>query len=115
MILPPLIKMPCRVARPKPTITAVGVAKPMAQGQAITKTAMAFNMACGAGKLKAKNPKTKVKMATAKTAGTKTALILSANRCILGWSFWAFRTNSIILDNAVCPPTRGFNPDTARF
>ena len=36
-ISPPLIKIPNDAATPVPTMTAVGVAKPRAQGQAITK------------------------------------------------------------------------------
>ena len=34
---PPLIRMPYDAAMPVPTITAVGVARPKAQGQAMTK------------------------------------------------------------------------------
>ena len=40
-VLPPLIRIPLFTARPKPTITAVGVAKPIAQGHEITSTAIA--------------------------------------------------------------------------
>ena len=39
-VFPPFISNPFFVAKPTPTITAVGVAKPIAQGQEITKTAM---------------------------------------------------------------------------
>ena len=35
---------PLRAPRPKPTAIAAGVAKPIAQGQEMTKTAMARNM-----------------------------------------------------------------------
>ena len=38
-VSPPLIRMPKRAARPVATIITVGVAKPRAQGQAITMTA----------------------------------------------------------------------------
>ena len=38
---PPLINIPLRAPIPVPTITAVGVAKPRAQGQAINRTARA--------------------------------------------------------------------------
>src|SRR5262245_61015632 len=41
MASPPLIRMPRRAPRPVATITAVGVARPRAQGQATTRTAMA--------------------------------------------------------------------------
>ena len=36
---PPLIRIPCAAPTPPPTITAVGVARPRAHGQAITSTA----------------------------------------------------------------------------
>lgn len=35
-----LMRMPCEAATPVPTMTAVGVARPRAQGQAMTSTAM---------------------------------------------------------------------------
>ena len=38
---PPLIKMPLVAPTPVPTMTAVGVARPSAQGQAMRRTAMA--------------------------------------------------------------------------
>ena len=44
MVEPALISMPFFAALPTPTITAVGVAKPIAQGQEITKTAIALSM-----------------------------------------------------------------------
>ena len=44
MVDPPLISIPFFAALPTPTITAVGVAKPIAQGQEITKTAIALSM-----------------------------------------------------------------------
>ena len=40
-LAPPLIKIPFSAPIPVPTIIAVGVAKPSAQGQATTKTAIA--------------------------------------------------------------------------
>ena len=41
MATPSRIKIPFSAPSPVPTIKAVGVASPRAQGQAITKTAMA--------------------------------------------------------------------------
>ena len=41
-----LIKMPARAAAPEPVMIAVGVAKPKAQGQAMTNTATALMSAC---------------------------------------------------------------------
>ena len=38
----PLMRMPSRAATPVATMTAVGVASPKAQGQAMTSTSMAF-------------------------------------------------------------------------
>lgn len=38
--LPPLMRMPFRAATPVPTMTAVGVAKPREQGQAMHSTVM---------------------------------------------------------------------------
>ena len=37
---PPFMRIPLRAPTPVPTITAVGVARPRAQGQAITSTEM---------------------------------------------------------------------------
>ena len=42
---PDLYKIPFCAPLPDPTITAVGVAKPIAQGQAINNTATAFSIA----------------------------------------------------------------------
>ena len=42
---PPFNKIPFLAALPIPTITAVGVAKPIAQGQEITNTAIALKKA----------------------------------------------------------------------
>ena len=42
---PPLIKIPCSAPFPVPTIIAVGVAKPKAHGQAMTKTEMKIDNA----------------------------------------------------------------------
>ena len=46
---PPLIRMPRWAPRPVPTMMAVGVAKPSAQGQAIISTATKFTSANGNG------------------------------------------------------------------
>ena len=76
----PFTNMPFFASLPTPTITAVGVANPIAQGQDMTRTAIAFSMAnCGAI-WKKKIEKMKVKTLIAKTTGTKIPLIRSANR-----------------------------------
>ena len=90
---PDLNKMPSSEARPVPVMTAVGVAKPIAQGQAITRTATVLISArasrvgssapcimifCGAGGC-TKNQTKKVIRAIPITIGTNTVEILSAN------------------------------------
>ena len=65
-----------------PTIRAVGVAKPMAQGQAMTNTATAERMACGRAALPPiSHHIKKVMRAMAATAGTKIRAALSTMRC----------------------------------
>ena len=74
MTSPPAINRPFNDALPVATTTAVGVASPKAQGQAITSTAIIFEIDIphrGSGPNK--NQITKVKNAT----GVKAALILS--------------------------------------
>ena len=44
IVSPPLINIPFLAALPIPTITAVGVANPIAQGHDITNTAIALNI-----------------------------------------------------------------------
>ena len=44
-VSPPFISIPFLAALPIPTITAVGVAKPIAQGHEMTKTAIALKRA----------------------------------------------------------------------
>ena len=77
------IKIPFSAPLPVPTIIAVGVAKPIAQGQAIIKTPIKFNKAklkagLGPKKYHIKN----VIKAITTTTGTKILAILSANLCI---------------------------------
>ena len=76
--------MPCRAARPTPTVTAIGVASPRAQGQAIISTETAAVSAC---KSRGSEPKiiqaTKVTRAKTSTIGTKMAATRSAS-CWIG-------------------------------
>ena len=74
-----LIKMPRFAAAPVPTMIAVGVARPSAQGQAITSTATAFKMARSQSPLIATQP-SKVTSAITMTTGTNTALTRSTKR-----------------------------------
>ena len=78
---PPLISTPSSAPLPLATITAVGTARPMAQGQAMISTATAAAKARTSGASVAATYHTpKVTLAISMTAGTKTALIRSA-RC----------------------------------
>ena len=71
--LPLLMRIPFSAPRPIPTMTAVGVASPMAQGQAMIKTATALSnailSACSGGAVKYQA--TNVTAAMAITAGVK--------------------------------------------
>jgi DNA processing protein len=82
-------RMPFRAARPKPTAMAAGVAKPIAQGQAITSTAMLRNKA-GVNSFSTIQFTASVSNAIAITVGTKMALMRSAICCIGGFSPCAF-------------------------
>ena len=75
----PLIRMPSCAPRPVPTINAVGVARPSAQGQAMISTATAaVNAAATGPPVPIQNPS--VATDNAITIGTKTPEIRSANR-----------------------------------
>jgi len=78
--------MPNSAPKPVPTITAVGVAKPIAHGQAITRTATEFIKAVVKSDTFINSPEIigipkyhimKVANAIIRTAGTKTADTLS--------------------------------------
>src|SRR3990167_3229380 len=75
---PPFTKIPCSAPTPVPTIIAVGVARPKAQGQAITITAVKAIKAKDKVDPNTKNQTTKVNAAIAITAGTNQAEMLSA-------------------------------------
>mgnify|MGYP003078504836 CR=1 FL=1 len=91
---------------PIPTIIAVGVANPNAQGQAITNTVTEVSKAC----VKASSPPAiiqpiKVSAAIPITAGTKIAAILSTNCCTGALLPWASCTILIIWAKIVSLPT----------
>ena len=94
---PPRNSTPSSAARPEPTIMPVGVARPSAQGQAITSTSqqatMAFSRSPGLA-AKYHTPNTAAAIST--TAGTKREAILSASRWIGALEVCARRTISII-------------------
>ena len=76
-----LIRMPWRAATPVPAISVVGVARPSAQGQAITSTATAWISAASTPAPLSIQP-AKVMSAVTITAGTNTALTWSTSRWI---------------------------------
>ena len=86
---------------------AVGVARPIAQGQAMTTTAMkAVRARVIRGSGPARNQIAKVSPATISTSGTKTSLIRSARRWIGALEPWARWTRSTIEARTVSRPTR---------
>ena len=101
-----LMRMPFSAAFPMPTITAVGVANPMAQGQATTSTATALIMPCGTQS----NPPntthaTNVSTATHATTGTNISAARSTVRCTGAFEPCASRTIFTICARAVSSPT----------
>src|SRR5207248_8109936 len=94
--------------RPVPTNTAVGVARPMAQGQAMmsteTKLTRATASLLSAGERA--NQTRNVTIATASTPRVKYPLTKSANRAIGGRDACAFLTNAMICCRVVSEPTR---------
>ena len=79
------MRMPRAEARPQPTIIATGVARPMAHGQATSRTAMALSTAVPRFEAMSHQPR-KVAAATSSTIGTNTPLTRSARRSI--GAFW---------------------------
>jgi len=95
--------MPRRAATPVPAMIAVGVARPSAQGQAITSTATALISACSQSPLQASQPK-KVSTAMPSTTGTKTALTRSTMRWIGALAAWADSTMRMMRASVVSAP-----------
>ncbi len=101
----PLIRMPSWAPRPVPTSSAVGVARPRAQGQAMISTATAaVNAAVRPAPLPSQKPR--VPMDRAITAGTNTAEIRSARRCAAALPFCASSTSLAMRASCVSAPTR---------
>ncbi len=73
------MKMPSSAPRPDATISAVGVARPSAHGQAMISTASAELNACSTDPLPTSHPR-KVSTAKASTTGTNTPQMRSASR-----------------------------------
>ena len=104
---PPRMMIPASAPRPVPTMMAVGVARPMAHGQAMTRTAMnevSAKVRLGSGP--ATNQTTNVSAARPRTIGTKTAAMRSARRAMGALEPWARWTRSTIRARAVSRPTR---------
>jgi hypothetical protein len=76
------MRIPFCAHLPVPTINAVGVAKPSAQGQAMTITAEKYNSDAVSPAPTMKNQTRNTSNAMIITVGTNTAEILSANHCI---------------------------------
>ena len=99
------MRIPSCAPRPVPTSSAVGVARPSAQGQAMISTATAaVNDGGAVSPVPSQNPR--VPMARAMTTGTNTAEIWSARRCTVALPFWASVTSRAIWASAVSAPTR---------
>ncbi len=103
---PPRMRTPSSAPLPVPTMIAVGVARPMAQGQAMITTPMnAVRARVTRGSGPPRNQATKVRAATTRTAGTKTSLMRSASFWIGALEPWARWTRSTIRASAVSRPT----------
>ena len=100
------MRIPRSAPFPVATITAVGTASPMAQGQAITSTDTAAVTARTKGaESAARYQTTKVSAARPRTTGTKTPLIRSARRCIGARVPWASRIMVTMRASTVASPT----------
>ncbi len=99
-----LIRMPWRAATPVPAMIAVGVARPRAQGQAITSTATALTRACSRP-TPATSQAPRVTSAMRITTGTKTWLTLSTSFWIGALAAWASSTRRMIFASTVSPPS----------
>ena len=94
--------MPVSAPRPVPTMIAVGVARPMAHGQAITTTLMkAVSASVSRGSGPSTNQTANVTAATTRTTGTKTSAMRSASRWIGALLPCARLTSSTIRASAV--------------
>ena len=96
--------MPICAPRPVPTMSAVGVASPSAQGQAMISTATAAVNASAADAPKASQPAS-VSSARTITTGTKIAETRSASRCTGALPDCAASTRRAIWASAVSAPT----------
>ncbi|MPM66632.1 hypothetical protein SDC9_113542 [bioreactor metagenome] len=100
-----LMRICSRATLPIPTIRAVGVARPSAQGHAITSTDTAESIALANSPAPPANSQTTiVRSEIPATTGTNTEAILSAMRCTGALLPWASRTVFIICPSRDSPP-----------
>src|SRR6266850_1882969 len=98
---------PCSAPRPAATMIAVGVARPIAHGQAMTSTATAFVSAWSAeGAGPSSHQPRNVSAAMTSTTGTKTAATRSASRWMGAREPWASSTSLTMRASVVSLPTR---------
>ena len=99
-------RIPASAPRPIPTITAVGVASPIAHGQATTRTAMAVATArTSFGSAPKRYQPIKVRMLIRMIVGTKISDMRSASRAMAGFDACAFSTAATIRASVVPSPT----------
>ena len=101
----PRTRIPIWAPRPVPTISAIGVASPSAQGQAMMSTETATSIERPAPCPVASHPAS-VARASAITTGTKTAETRSASRCAPALPACARSTSAPMRATAVSAPTR---------
>ena len=99
-----LMRIPLAAPRPVPTMMAVGVARPRAHGQEITRIEMACVSAVATSPASASQA-TNVTAAMAMTTGTKTPAILSAMRSMGALELVASSTRRMIPASVVSSPT----------
>ena len=92
------IRMPAWAATPVPAMMAAGVARPRAQGQAITRTDTAFRTPACASWPSSHQPRN-VSAATPRTAGTNTAATRSTTRWIGALAACAVSTRRTMRDS----------------
>ena len=99
-----LIRMPCSAPFPVPTMMATGVARPRAQGQDTTRTAIPVLMANSAP-APASSQAMAATRAMAMTQGTNTPATLSASLAMGALLPAASSTRRIMADRVVSSPT----------
>ena len=102
------MRMPASAPLPVPTMIAVGVARPMAQGQAMISTAIALARAYGQPRLGAEQHPAREGQGRDADArpGTNQPVTRSATRWIGAFEPWARSTSATIWDSVVSRPTR---------